>query len=565
MWRADFPIRPEVGVKGEEAVVEDISQLVSHSGNPTETLTSIVNLIQQRFATDVCSVYVLEQDRANLVLAATVGLRPESVGQVRMRVTEGLAGLVAEQAKPVVVPDASAHPRFKYFRDIGEDAFRTFLGVPVMDRGVLQGVLVVQTTEARVFTEEDVRMLATRACSWRPSSARLGRKGSSWRRSIAGWRRWRGISGGAGTRRASRCFAISIRCSGNGAITIRSRCSSRSTCTSSRCARPSSPSTGVSITPIGACRSTALQAHLGALATPACSGARPVAYFSAEFGLHESMPIYSGGLGILAGDHLKSASDLGIPLVGIGLFYDQGYFRQRLDANLWQHEEYIDTDHRLLPMEPAMAGGAPVTVDIETRTGRIWARVWRTAVGRNTLLLLDSNVEGNSPEDRELTARLYGGDQRVRIRQELLLGIGGVKALAALGISPGVVHLNEGHSAFASLELVRRRMEIEGINFDEAMRRVSSQVVFTTHTPVPAGHDRFGAELIEEHLGPVRDALGMSHDALLALGRVNAARLARRVLHDRARAQVESSCQRRVVAAWSRVTCDVDRALSGRA
>ena len=133
-------------------------------------------------------------------------------------------------------------------------------------------------------------------------------------------------------------------------------------------------------------------------------GARPVAYFSAEFGLHESMPIYSGGLGILAGDHLKSASDLGIPLVGIGLYYDQGYFHQRLDRDGWQHEEYIDVDHRLLPMQPATRDGLPVTVEIETRTGTIGARVWRTAVGRTTLLLLDSNVEGNSPEDRELTA-----------------------------------------------------------------------------------------------------------------------------------------------------------------
>jgi starch phosphorylase len=171
-------------------------------------------------------------------------------------------------------------------------------------------------------------------------------------------------------------------------------------------------------------------------------------------------------------------------------------------------------------MEPAMAAGAPVAVDIETRTGRIGARVWRTSVGRNTLYLLDSNVEGNSPEDRELTARLYGGDERVRIRQELLLGIGGVKALAALGISPGVVHLNEGHSAFASLELVRRRMDVEGIGFDEAMRRVASHVVFTTHTPVPAGHDRFAPGLVEEHLGPLRDALGLSREALLGLGRV---------------------------------------------
>ena len=161
--------------------------------------------------------------------------------------------------------------------------------------------------------------------------------------------------------------------------------------------------------------------------------ARPVAYFSAEFGLHESLPIYSGGLGILAGDHLKSASDLGIPLVGVGLYYDQGYFRQRLDRDGWQHEDYIDVDSRLLPMQPALNDGEPVMVSIETRTGTILARVWQLAVGRNTLLLLDSNVEGNRPEDRELTARLYGGDQRVRIRQELLLGIGGVRALDADG------------------------------------------------------------------------------------------------------------------------------------
>ena len=500
--------------------LEDISQLVSHSGNSTETLTNIVNLIQRRFATDVCSVYLLESDRANLVLAATVGLWPESVGKVRMRVTEGLAGLVAEQARPVFVQDASAHPRFKYFRDIGEDAYRTFLGVPIMDRGVLQGVLVVQTTDARLFSDEDSRLLAQAGVQLAPivSEARTeGQFIAPVHRRLAALARnlwWSWDSESVGLFR-DLDPVLWQWCDHNPIALLQQIDVHQLEVRATQLAMHGRINHAY----------RRLQEYLKSKHTwgarhASVLGARPVAYFSAEFGLHESMPIYSGGLGILAGDHLKSASDLGIPLVGVGLFYDQGYFRQRLDADLWQHEEYVDTDHRLLPMEPAMAGGAPVTVDIETRTGRIGARVWRTAVGRNTLLLLDSNVEGNSPEDRELTARLYGGDQRVRIRQELLLGIGGVKALDLLGISPGVVHLNEGHSAFASLELVRRRMEIEGIAFDEAMRRVASHVVFTTHTPVPAGHDRFGPELVEEHLGPMRDALGLPPEGLLALGRV---------------------------------------------
>src|SRR5262249_46264930 len=172
-----------------------------------------------------------------------------------------------------------------------------------------------------------------------------------------------------------------------------------------------------------------------------------------------------------------------------------------------------DVDSQLLPIQPATTtAGEPVVVTIETRTGAIAARVWKVTVGRNTLLLLDSDVDGNQPEDRELTARLYGGDDRIRIRQELLLGVGGVRALKALGISPGVAHLNEGHSAFAALELVRQRMLSEGIGADEAMRRVSSQIVFTTHTPVPAGHDRFSSHLVEEHLGPLGEALGLEPD-----------------------------------------------------
>ncbi len=246
----------------------------------------------------------------------------------------------------------------------------------------------------------------------------------------------------------------------------------------------------------------------------------PVAYFSAEFGIHESLPVYSGGLGVLAGDHIKSASDLAIPLVGVGLFYGQGYFRQRLDRNGWQQEEYLATDVTQLPLEVAIGkNGRPVVVKIDTRNGSIYAKVWRVAVGRCDLFLLDSDVEENAPEDRALTSRLYGGDSRARIRQELLLGVGGVRALRAMGITPGVLHLNEGHSGFAVLEALRMRMEDEGISFENAVPRVSREVVFTTHTPVPAGHDRFDFDLIEEHLGPLRDGLGLSQDSLMGLGR----------------------------------------------
>lgn len=250
-------------------------------------------------------------------------------------------------------------------------------------------------------------------------------------------------------------------------------------------------------------------------------GARPVAYFSAEFGLHESLPIYSGGLGVLSGDHIKSASGLGVPLAAVGLFYSQGYFRQHLDENGYQREEYQDTKVENTPLEPALSKeGRPISVQIETRTGHIFAKVWRVRVGRVNLYLLDSNVEGNKPEDRELTNRLYGGDERTRIRQELLLGVGGAKALRALGIHPGVYHLNEGHSAFGSLEAIRERMHDDGLSFDDALREVAQHSIFTTHTPVPAGHDRFEGGLIEEHLGPLRDQLGISYQQLMGLGRV---------------------------------------------
>jgi len=258
------------------------------------------------------------------------------------------------------------------------------------------------------------------------------------------------------------------------------------------------------------------KAHTGVL------GSKPVAYFSLEFGVHESVPIYSGGLGILSGDHIKSASGLGVPMVAVGLFYSQGYFKQQLDADGYQQEEYLDTKFENLPLETACdPDGNPVAVELQTRTGRLLAKVWLMRVGRVNLYLLDSNVEGNSEEDRELTSRLYGGDDRTRIRQELVAGVGGVRALRALGITPGVYHLNEGHLGFATLEAIRERMKDDGMSYDEARREVAQHTVFTTHTPVPAGHDRFSGALIEEHFGPLRDELGISFDELMQLGRVH--------------------------------------------
>ncbi|NQT38239.1 MAG: alpha-glucan family phosphorylase [Planctomycetes bacterium] len=251
-------------------------------------------------------------------------------------------------------------------------------------------------------------------------------------------------------------------------------------------------------------------------------GSQPVAYFSLEFGIHESVPIYSGGLGILSGDHIKSASGLGVPMVAVGLFYDQGYFKQHLDMDGYQQEAYFDTKVENLPMEPALGpDGEPVTVEIHTRSGRLLAKVWLMRVGRVKLYLLDCDVEGNNAEDRELTSRLYGGDHRTRIRQELVAGVGGVRALEALGITPGAYHLNEGHLGFATLEVVRQRMQNDGMSFDDALEQVAGQTAFTTHTPVPAGHDRFSGELIEEYLGPLRDELGISFDQLMGLGRVD--------------------------------------------
>jgi starch phosphorylase len=501
--------------------LDEISRLASPSGNASETLTGVVNLIRRRFDTDVCSIYLLEPDRANLVLAATIGLRPESVGQVRMRLTEGLAGLVAQQLRPQFVKDATTHPRFKYFSEAGEDPYRSFLGVPVVDRGVLQGVLVVQTAEPRDFTPDDVRAFASAGTQLAPivSEARtIGQFVAPAHRRLSAlaqnlWWSWDPDM----TSLFRELDPVLWRdLDSNPVALLQQMTIEQIEERASELALHSRINYGYRrMLEYLQSRRTWGARHAGVL------WARPVAYFSAEFGIHESLPIYSGGLGILAGDHIKSASDLGIPLVGVGLYYDQGYFRQRLDVDGWQHEDYLALNHRQLPIRPAIVDGVPVIVSVETRTGTIMARVWQLSVGRSMLLLLDSNVEGNQPEDRQLTSRLYGGDERVRIRQELMLGVGGMRALGAMGIAPGVLHLNEGHSAFAALEMVRQRMQTEGVDAWEALRRVSPQVVFTTHTPVPAGHDRFSERLVDEHLGPLCAELGLPFHELMGLGRVH--------------------------------------------
>lgn len=244
-----------------------------------------------------------------------------------------------------------------------------------------------------------------------------------------------------------------------------------------------------------------------------------IAYFSAEFGLHECMPIYSGGLGVLSGDHLKSANELGLPLVGIGLAYHQGYFHQFLNTDGWQQEVYPENDFTNMPMTlECQDNGFPIKLEIDLSDRILYAQIWRVQVGKIPLYLLDANIESNSLEDREITAQLYGGDQENRIKQEILLGIGGMKILKALGISATVFHMNEGHSAFLAVERISDLIENHSLSFIEAKEAVSSSNVFTTHTPVPAGLDKFQPSLIDKYLLVYYDKLKMSREDFLALG-----------------------------------------------
>ncbi len=363
--------------------LEEIANLAEQSGKPAETLMNVVALIAARFRTDVCSAYLLEPDRSNLVLAATLGLHPRSIGVLRMPLSEGLSGLVAEQVLPVAVADARNHPRYKYFEASGEEEYHSFLGVPLIDRGVLQGVLVVQTKEPRIFSDEEIDMLVEVAGQVAPviSEARtLDRFIAPAQEKL--WELARNVS-----------WAWDNDCTALFRDLNPSRWRELN----------QNPISLLGELPLGEIQRRAAELHLHSrinyvyrrqqeyLHADQTWGAnhagvlrpRPVAYFSAEFGLHESLPIYSGGLGVLAGDHIKSASDLDIPLVGVGLFYGQGYFLQRLDTTGWQHEEYLETDVSQLPMQPAIGvSGEPVVVEIATRGAAIRAKVWRVKVGR---------------------------------------------------------------------------------------------------------------------------------------------------------------------------------------
>jgi len=252
---------------------------------------------------------------------------------------------------------------------------------------------------------------------------------------------------------------------------------------------------------------------------PALSREHPVAYFSAEFGVHGSLKVYSGGLGILAGDHLKSASDMGLPLVGVGLFYRMGYFAQQLTPAGDQIAADVENDPRDLPLELVRdAQGRPVEVELQLPSSKLILRSWKAQVGRVPLYLLDANVEANRPEDREITHKLYGGDHETRLRQEIVLGRGGKRLMAKLGVQPACFHINEGHAAFLVLERVGRLVKEIGLTFEESREFVRATTVFTTHTPVPAGHDRFSEDLMRRYFADVAGWVGVPWERFWALG-----------------------------------------------
>lgn len=250
----------------------------------------------------------------------------------------------------------------------------------------------------------------------------------------------------------------------------------------------------------------------------------PVAYFSAEFGFHESVPNYSGGLGILSGDHCKSASDLDVPFVAVTLLYKQGYFRQQIGKDGWQESVGLNQNFSHLPLrEPLDKEGKPLLIDVEILGRLVRAKVWTLAIGRITLYMLDTDVPGNSEEDCGITAQLYGGDHEMRVRQEIILGIGGVHTLHAMGIKPSVYHMNEGHSAFLSLELIRRQVMDHKLDFYAALQVVAAGNIFTTHTPVPAGNDAFPVELMQKYFSGYPRQVGIDWQTFMSFGQFRTA------------------------------------------
>ncbi|MBC7529763.1 MAG: alpha-glucan family phosphorylase [Chthonomonadaceae bacterium] len=246
-----------------------------------------------------------------------------------------------------------------------------------------------------------------------------------------------------------------------------------------------------------------------------------IAYFSMEFGITECLPVYSGGLGVLAGDHMKSSSDLDLPLAGVGLLYQQGYFRQYLNAEGWQQQRYPENDFYNMPIEAVRdKDGKPLTVCVDLPGRGITIKVWKAQVGRVPLYLLDTNIPENSPEDQNITDQLYGGGEEMRLHQELVLGIGGLRALTAMGIKPSICHMNEGHAAFMALERIRMIMAEKGVDFKTAQEAASAGNLFTTHTPVPAGFDMFTPDLLRRYFEGYIMPLGISFDEFMALGQV---------------------------------------------
>src|SRR5438132_405783 len=247
----------------------------------------------------------------------------------------------------------------------------------------------------------------------------------------------------------------------------------------------------------------------------------PIAYFSAEFGFHESIPNYSGGLGILAGDHCKSASDLDLNFVAIGLLYRHGYFKQEIDKEGVQHAVRLNQNFHHLPIKEVRSGDSNLLISVRLLDREVWAKIWELRVGRVSLYLLDTDIAENTVEDRRITAELYGGDLEMRIRQEIVLGIGGVRALAALGIEAEVFHMNEGHSAFLALERIRLQVVAKKLDFYSALQVVASANVFTTHTPVPAGNDAFPREMMKRYFGELATQLQIPFDEFFRLGQTS--------------------------------------------